>query len=378
MQKKALFFIICFWATIAAHGTNLTLTTVLESENPGLSFRDCNVPAPTNFHVVEMGVTTAKLAWNYQPDATGGYRIRTYRSSDHQLINTTLRAQDELDVTIKNLTAGTGYYFKINSRCENGEDSELNVIIEGYTLIIELVVDGYEGPSNTLTRCTINDLEDFCEFDVEQTYHFKVQKGIYERKFGILATLGPNGITSIALRLKEYNNSNMPIKFYCDQEYNSPNPTCNPLYEVCIYYNSILLAKIGVTIGNGAVASKLFCTEYVSGAIYRVDPNGNGFADPGNGTHGTNPSPFSNDESLLVSASPNPFTESLDVQISKYDAEKISIHLYNLSGQKVLDQQFSGGQNQYTLSTQNLANGFYLLRIEADGNVQTLKVVKSE
>jgi hypothetical protein len=44
----------------------------------------------------------------------------------------------------------------------------------------------------------------------------------------------------------------------------------------------------------------------------------------------------------------------------------------------VLDQEFVRGQEQYSLSTAQLSAGFYFLRIEADGLVQTLKVVKSE
>ena len=79
-----------------------------------------------------------------------------------------------------------------------------------------------------------------------------------------------------------------------------------------------------------------------------------------------------------ATASPNPFTDQLDVFPSNTAAESITLQLFNLSGQKVLDQQFTGGQEQYSLSTEGLATGFYFLRIEADGEVQTLKVIKSE
>ncbi|MBC7776388.1 MAG: T9SS type A sorting domain-containing protein, partial [Phycisphaerae bacterium] len=75
---------------------------------------------------------------------------------------------------------------------------------------------------------------------------------------------------------------------------------------------------------------------------------------------------------------PNPFSELLDIFPGNPTAESIHLQMYNLSGQKVLDQQFAGGQEQYSLSTAGLSTGFYLLRIEADGEVQTLKVVKSE
>ena len=81
---------------------------------------------------------------------------------------------------------------------------------------------------------------------------------------------------------------------------------------------------------------------------------------------------------LIATASPNPFSNTLDIFPNNPAAASITLQMYNLSGQKVLDQQFSGGQEQYSLSTEGLATGFYFLRIEADGEVQTLKVVKSE
>ncbi|MFN0213298.1 MAG: T9SS type A sorting domain-containing protein [Saprospiraceae bacterium] len=87
---------------------------------------------------------------------------------------------------------------------------------------------------------------------------------------------------------------------------------------------------------------------------------------------------FSSTSSGTASASPNPFSEVLEVFLPASAAQQISLQLFNLSGQKVLDQRFTGGQEQYSLSTEGLSTGFYLLRIEADGEVQTLKVVKSE
>ena len=98
---------------------------------------------------------------------------------------------------------------------------------------------------------------------------------------------------------------------------------------------------------------------------------------PGKGKGGANQH-LGNESLLFASAAPNPFSETLDIYPNYPDAEIVHVQLFNLSGQKVLDQQFAGGEEQYTLSTATLANGFYLLRIEADGETQTLKVVKSE
>jgi hypothetical protein len=81
---------------------------------------------------------------------------------------------------------------------------------------------------------------------------------------------------------------------------------------------------------------------------------------------------------LSATAWPNPFSETLDVVLSGDTQGPLSLQLYNLSGQVVLNQQFEAAQEYYTLSTANLSPGFYMLRVEANGVVQTLKVIKSE
>jgi hypothetical protein len=56
----------------------------------------------------------------------------------------------------------------------------------------------------------------------------------------------------------------------------------------------------------------------------------------------------------------------------------VRIQCVNLNGQIMLQQEMEAGRSQYSLSTALLPRGFYLLRVEADGDTQMLKVVKSE
>ncbi len=109
-----------------------------------------------------------------------------------------------------------------------------------------------------------------------------------------------------------------------------------------------------------------------------VEPIEDEFGGPGKGGSAPTGKGFIEHQMDFASTSKNPFSETLDVLVEHSDMQSIQLQLFNLSGQKVLDQQFTGGQEQYSLSTEGLANGFYFLRIEADGQVQTLKVIKSE
>lgn len=80
----------------------------------------------------------------------------------------------------------------------------------------------------------------------------------------------------------------------------------------------------------------------------------------------------------LATASPNPFSESLQVTMGQATEGKVCLRLYSLEGQIVREQQFDAGQERFALSTAGLPAGFYMLRVEADGKSQSLKVIKSE
>ena len=244
---------------------------------------------------------------------------------------------------------------------------------------MELVVDGYTAPNNTPGICTLAVSQTHCDLVGANTFHFKAKRGTYSRSFAIdLHQPSPTGPVYVDFRLYEHNNSNNPIKFYCDDSSHPAYPnSCAPMQHVYIEFNNIPMAYILVNSSQGATAANMMVEELYTGEIIQVEPYANGFSAPGGG-HTVKPGGFSNFESQLASTSPNPFTETLDVFLGQPDAENIHLQMYNLSGQKVIDQQFAGGQEVYTLSTADLSTGFYLLRIEADGEVQTLKVVKSE
>ena len=79
----------------------------------------CNSPAPTNFHIQEVGTTWVRYAWT--PVASlAPHRIRTYRASDNLLLNTTIAPAGDLGLVIQGLPSGTGVYGVINAVCPSG------------------------------------------------------------------------------------------------------------------------------------------------------------------------------------------------------------------------------------------------------------------
>ena len=80
-----------------------------------------------------------------------------------------------------------------------------------------------------------------------------------------------------------------------------------------------------------------------------------------------------------VNATPNPFTNFLDVEIPfATDENDIKMSLYDLQGSLVLSVKTPGGSQIRSLSTENLIPGLYLLRVESGDRSETIKVMKTQ
>ncbi|MGH2667173.1 choice-of-anchor J domain-containing protein [Flavobacterium sp.] len=79
---------------------------------------------------------------------------------------------------------------------------------------------------------------------------------------------------------------------------------------------------------------------------------------------------FGNADGLSVF--PNPATDVLNIA---YTSVISKIAIYNLLGQEVLNRSINATQSQVDISS--LTNGTYLVKVEVDGLIKTLKIVKS-
>jgi uncharacterized repeat protein (TIGR01451 family) len=76
-----------------------------------------------------------------------------------------------------------------------------------------------------------------------------------------------------------------------------------------------------------------------------------------------------------VSVYPNPAKEELFISINNLKSNAISyLEIYNIAGQKVLDQSIL--QNNTKLDLSGLSKGLYLLKMNVEGTVSTVKIVK--
>lgn len=381
MQIKHLFLLVCLLATtyLGANNTPTTPIPVNSEEGP------CDIPPPSNFHIEEVGTTWIKYGWTNI--TTYAHRIRTYRASDNLLLNTVIAPSGANTAIAIPVPSGTLCYGVINAIGSNGCNSPFEGTSESRsTIIIDLIVDGNSNPAQGTVDCTLP-AGGACTFTTNPavTTPFRVIKGngLGEgdaRDFGIKSP-GSGEVTYHAY-IKESNGSNdSKFDFKCSG--GDPNPECNGPDKLEIWdVSETPDLKIGTftTSMQGTQLSKLTFTleQGISGySVQRLTGPNELPTAPSKGyireRDGNTPS-----SNQIASASPNPFSETLDVFLTDPSAENIQLQMFNLSGQQVLQKQFAGGQGQYTLSTHGLSPGFYMLRIEADGAVQTLKVVKSE
>ncbi len=368
MQIRNLLFITALLATapVLANIYPIALVSTAHDIDGG----SCHVPPPGNFHPVSIGTTWANLAWDYQTDAIGGYRIRTYKSANNALVSTLYVAQNVTTATVDGLDMDVEYYSIINSVCGGGENSDDESDPSDFkTLILDLVVNGFQSNDN-IPVCTLA-MPGTCNFPgtPNSPTAFRILYGSEFRKFGMSKSIGGNHFTCAL----ESQNFNANFKFYCD---NSGNAPCDAEFISITYSNGgpeVLVARFSVSAELSA--NLLKCTELAADfQIQRL--YGYVGTNPGVRQSDDNYSGFAADQ--WVSASPNPFTETLDVSLARSAAGQVQFRLFNLSGQEVLNRQFKAGQESFSFSTAHLSPGFYLLRVEADGAVQTLKVIKSE
>ena len=74
---------------------------------------------------------------------------------------------------------------------------------------------------------------------------------------------------------------------------------------------------------------------------------------------------------------PNPATDVLNIEVNASQASEMNISVFNLMGQKVMDQNvtLSTGINCPSISTANLNSGIYFVTVKANGFENTMKFI---
>lgn len=83
-------------------------------------------------------------------------------------------------------------------------------------------------------------------------------------------------------------------------------------------------------------------------------------------------------QEFKISSYPNPFNPSTNIQYALPEASKVSIEIFNISGQKVLQvlsqEQKQAGVYNTRVDLSNQSSGVYFVRVQANGTIRTQKI----
>lgn len=343
----------------------------------------CDLDAPGNFHITEIGTNFISTAWEPVQGANA-YYLKVVESG-------TLIPVADTTVTTTHATIqvppGGPYDLILAAVAEGCPPSRGSAIIpDVFTLIVDLIVTGKTIPANVgmipTTECYAEELPN-------GTFWFKV--GIENHNLGNF---------EIKLNPEQGENSscyvNLPVSFGKDPR--SPSESLQayihdqtgdipPCAEGLIVRIKNLSPEshdlFDLRFEGSSYNTLKLCVEPLHNYPYTYslwkqiaeDHDELPGEVPGEGHAERNASSALQKATIPVSIR-NPFTENLSVSIPEPASGPVCFQLFDLNGLPVLEQQFPAVQ-QYNLPTTGLPPGFYLLRIDAAGVSRTYKVVKA-
>ena len=386
MLKKYFLLLLCAFASNFAFANNIIEPSIqpnqLNSLGPG-----CNEPAPLNFHVEDAAQNWVRLRWHPIVPGAFKHRVKTYIDAGNILISDILVPASENSLVVA-VPVGEPCHSTINTVCEDGSNSIYIVtVFHPDIFVTDLIVSGVTPPSNNFD-CTISTSGEKCGFSVAENAEtfFRIQRVDNSNDSRPFKAFKAPSITTLRTGMSTLGGD---YTFKIDGIEPKP-PKSAPGYVFQIWHNvppSNELTIISTFVlyyhfddalqPSGQLECTFIDTNYQ--IIRLVNPPPTHFQQGSTSLQeeGEDREAYQIDIPKF-SAFPNPFTESLEIYLGPKNQVPVHLQLLNLNGQIVQEQHDITDQEFVTLSTASLSPGFYMLRIEADGQVQTLKVVKSE
>ena len=363
-------FLIAGWLlnttpAIGAGRDRSTLPAKVNSTN-------CDLPAPTNFHVVDIGYDYISVEWDHVALAQN-YYVEARTSSGGQLVYSAT-----VSGNYATLQTGPGTFdlkvAAIGPGClvPSNNSSGISAI---KTLIIDLIANGKAEPENTQqvypdnNGCFVKQVSD-------GTYWFRAYYennliSTFEINWDLVGEGTETGCDSqptLPVTLGQSSEKEQPLVAYIHE---------NDDDLIACAKGRMARIKEGSMNWFDLTFSSLdqFCVQYhqdpelYSYSIWKLSPPPPPLPPGGNSLAPVHA------ETTPVSIQ-NPFDADILVRTSKPAPEPVRFQLFNLNGTRVFDQQFPASQ-EYNLPTAGLPPGFYLLRMESDGVSRTYKVVKA-
>lgn len=384
MSKFSYVLFLAFMFVSMLHATN---PVNFGTPAPVTTQEACDLMAPTNFDVTNIGTTSVTLSWNVVPDAMQ-YKIRTYNVSTGFLVSDIYINGNVNNTTINGLNPGTSYRSEIRSICQSGQPSP-NLVDKNYqTFILDLVVSGFTESTNS-PNCSISAQGgNSCSFSWNSSpTTFKIVNGENSKQFTIQVINGH-------VNIKILNNTGF-CKFWGIMPINGMPAAPSVFNIACVRISTaggdtqiadLYIDQLTSSIGNIYLGPTGIAQGY---EIQRLKSGSLPFSND-NGSSTISDNPLSADVFALqerrvdnnlthpkTMVMANPFSDEISLKIQSTVEDLISLQLYDIQGRLIKHQDLAGGETQYSMPTSDIQPGLYLLRVEIGAFVATYKLIKA-
>ncbi len=340
--------------------------------------KPCNEPAPVNYHVEEVFTDGVIVDWDDPVNMPAEYNIKVFEVASGNLIHNANVAGSFSSARVLNLQSNTEYRIRTTPVCTDGTLSEEFSEAQFLTLILDLVVSGFTAATPP-AFCTMNAANQSCYINppTGNVVTFEVSTNAGSRVFGIYRSsngCGSGANYQFKFRPARYNDDTS-FQFFCD---NATSANCAGQFVTITRLGAVVARlKIGATANPGINIITTFINTNQSTQIRGLGTNTGAFDPEGNGCGERSNVTLSNN--LILTASPNPFHQTLEIQVPiATNNLETEISLFDLHGRRILTQRYPAEQTTITLQTESLTPGMYFLRAESGGISETVKVVKTQ
>ncbi|MBP6811785.1 MAG: T9SS type A sorting domain-containing protein [Saprospiraceae bacterium] len=335
----------------------------------------CALGPPSFVGYTEVGTSWIKVTWTPVYNAYQ-YHIITRNFVSNAVVNHKYVTAATNFALIEPLTAGTTVYSEVRAICSNGLESPVGGFSgpEGIIILDLVMLSGVVAPnSESLGAEMLFETDGPITIPMDGTETIfrvtdKNDNNCY-RNFKVW-TNPPSKTLFVQPAWAASAGCGSAPRHLFGEETNSHGTIFHDFKKIFVHFT--------VSASTLQATGELYREGAGNDIGYKVQPYLPGFSGPSSGDRdGSSENTFEASSTLF--ASPNPFTNLLDVQIP-YSTEEndVKISLYDLQGRRVLSQQFPGGAQIRSLSTEDLTPGLYLLRVDTGSRSETIKVMKTQ
>jgi hypothetical protein len=376
---SGIFFLVFSTSLGASNPSQTTLSTYRAAT--------CELPAPDSLRITSVGGDFIALAWQpISPDALHTLVVLEETGGGSWTNHSTYTGLGGDNHTVDGLEAGQKYRFILATECGEGDPSTLTAIIDGITLIIDLILtDRIPENPTPFASCQNIPYSNYNWVGFKITHNYTGISNFFE-----VDVVEPFMGTELFALVKRPSYGNPIVAIRSDGNFPLPN---DPIVDFVfvpftirsfISSNPIDIGSINLTGSSGAPNTIDICpvlddTEKPWNTDYSFTPmwaNREIIFSPGGGSGGQG----------LIS----PKKEIFDVQIANPVLSKatltfttnnkilnnIIIEIFDINGKAMWQSQISNVEEQLVISTDSFPPGVYYLSVNTEIGSKTLKAFK--